>query len=180
MFRKHSRRRRGFLSAFPTALALAGYLVIGGAIPAQAATGCVETSGTLTVTIAAASTNATFAIDGSGDVVVTNVTGCSGSYDPTTDTTMEVLVETSGSNETVTFVDAANTDWPATVEVDLGDGTDDRIVLQGTAGDDTFSTSDPVAPRGRRIRHRPRESSDLRGRFFLANPSGARSTVTGP
>ena len=144
MLRKHSWRRRGFLAALPSAVALTAYLAIGGALPAQAATGCVESSGTLTVTIAAASTSAAFSIDGSGDVVVTNVTGCVGPYDPTTDTTMEVLVETSGSNETVTFVDAANADWPSTVEVDLGDGADDRIVLQGTPGDDTFSTSDPV------------------------------------
>lgn len=145
MDRKHSRRRRGFLATLPSALALTAYLIVGGSVPAQAATGCWSSAPLLTVRIAASSTNAIFSVNGSDDLVVSNVVGCTGPYPDIY--TMEIVVDGTGAtDETITFVDPL-ANWPSTeVNVDLGDegANGDRIVLQGTSSGETFSTSDPV------------------------------------
>ena len=145
MKRKHPRRRRGILAAFPSALALAAYLAIGGALPAQAATGCWSAAPLLTVRIAPSSTNAIFSVNGSDDIVVSNVVGCTGPYPDIY--TMDIVVDGTGAtDETITFVDPL-ANWPSTeVNVDLGDenSNGDRIVLQGTPDSETFGTTDPV------------------------------------
>lgn len=152
MARVHRSGRARASLLLSTALAMTAYLVIGGALPASAAGGCGTSGSTLSVTIASNATTASFTIDDnatSGDltddlVVVSGVDASCSSYDPDTYTTMSIVVDVAGGAESVEFVDPANAAWPATINVNLGDGVSDVLELTGTDNADTFNTSDPV------------------------------------
>lgn len=152
MTARHARALRRRPLAIWSGLALITALAIGSAVPAFAAEGCDDTTtaGTLVVTIANSSTTTVLSVDASGDVVVVGPTGCAGPYVSITAISIATDVPGDDTDETVAFSDPANAGWSdvTSIAVNLGDESDDTVVLDGTSAADTFSTSFVTSPTG--------------------------------
>lgn len=149
---RHARALRRRPLAISSGLALITALAIGGAFPAFAAEGCDDTTtaGTLVVTIANSSTTTVLSLDVNGDILVTGPTGCAGPYLSIASINVATDVPGDDTDETVAFSDPANAGWTdvTSIAVNLGDESDDTVVLDGTSAADTFSTSFVTSPTG--------------------------------
>lgn len=137
----HTRVLRRRPLAIWSGLALITALTIGSSFPALAAEGCDNsTSNVLAVTIANASTGARFTPGPNLGDITTSVSGC-GSYTGIDTLTVTTEFPSDDTYEVITFEDAGSLNWPASISVDLGDESDDTVVLEGTSSADTFGAS---------------------------------------